>query len=206
MNSIPIRPGTVLVSIGTSVDGYVAGPHQGAENPLGEGAEERLHTWMFDPEEDNATDVASILGASAYVMGRNMYAGPGPGDWDPNWRGWWGEEPPYHAPVFVVTHHGREPLSMAGGTTFHFVTDGLVAAVERAKQAAGAGYVLISGGAAVVNQALRAGLIDELWLHVAPVLLGAGERLFEGVQLADLEQIEVRHTDLVTHLRYRVPR
>ena len=206
MNSTPIQPGTVLVSITMSLDGYVAGPNQSPTEPLGEGAEERLHTWMFDPEEDNAVEMESILGASAYVMGRNMYAGPGPGDWDPDWHGWWGEDPPYHAPVFVVTHHGRDPLPMDGGTTFHFVTDGVAAAVERAKAAAGDGYVLVAGGATVVNEALHAGLVDELWLHVAPVILGAGARLFDGAPMADLEKIEARHTDLVTHLRYRVPR
>ena len=137
-------------------------------------------------------------------MGRNMF-GPGRGEWDLEWTGWWGPEPPYHAPVFVLTHHARDPLTMDGGTTFTFVTDGIEAALDQAKAAAGDGYVVIAGGAEIINQYVRAALIDELWLHVAPVLLGAGERLFEAVPVTDLEKLEARDTDLVTHLRYRMP-
>ncbi len=137
-------------------------------------------------------------------MGRNMF-GPGRGEWDLEWTGWWGPEPPYHAPVFVLTHHARDPLTMDGGTTFTFVTGGIEAALDQAKAAAGDGYVVIAGGAEIINQYLRAGLIDELRLHVAPVLLGAGESLFEAVPVTDLEKVEARDTDLVTHLRYRIP-
>ena len=135
-------------------------------------------------------------------MGRNMF-GHGRGAWDENWRGRWGEEPPHHAPVFVLSHHPRDPLTMQGGTTFTFVTDGIEAALAPARATAGTGSVAIAGGAATVNQYLAAGLVDELWLHIAPVTLGAGERLFDGVDLT-LEPVAARHTDLVTHVRYRV--
>jgi dihydrofolate reductase len=195
----------VMCTISMSVDGYVAGPGQGLELPLGAHAEERLHRWMFEDAAENAPELDAITNARSYIMGRNMFA-PGRGAWDLEWKGWWGADPPYHAPVFVLTHHEREPLEMDGGTTFHFVTDGIEAALERAKAAAGDGYVSISGGAQTVNQYLRAGLIDELWLHVAPVLLGSGERLFDSVPLTDLEKIEGRDTRLSTHLRYRIRR
>jgi dihydrofolate reductase len=138
-------------------------------------------------------------------MGRNMF-GPGRGGWDPDWRGWWGEEPPYHGPVFVLTHHAREPLAMEGGTTFTFVTDGIESALAQAQAAAGEREVAIAGGAATVRQYLAAGAIDELRLHVAPVVLGAGEGLFEGVGDIELEPLGVSGTGLVTHLRYRVRR
>ena len=195
----------VLCSIAMSVDGFVAGPDQTLEHPLGVNIEERLHRWMFERADENAAELDAHGAASAYVMGRNMF-GPRRGEWDLEWTDWWGPEPPYHAPVFVLTHHARDPLTTVGGTTFTFVTDGIEAALDQAKAAAGDGYVLISGGAETVNQYLRAGLIDELWLHVTPVLLGAGERLFEAVPITDLEKIEARDTDLVTHLRYRIPR
>jgi dihydrofolate reductase len=134
-------------------------------------------------------------------MGRNMF-GPGRGEWDLTWRGWWGDEPPYHAPVFVLTHHERPPLAMAGGTTFHFVTSGITEALKLAREAAGGRNISVAGGAATVNQFLAAGLVDELRLHVAPVLLGGGERLFDGAGKLRLTQIEARQTSLVTHLRY----
>lgn len=132
--------------------------------------------------------------------------GPGRGDWDLDWTGWWGAQPPYHGPVFVLTHYQRASLQMAGGTTFHFVTSGITEALERAQAAAGERSVAIAGGAATVNQFLAAGLVDELRLHLAPVLLGRGERLFEGVARTDLRQVDVRPTGLVTHLRYAVLR
>jgi dihydrofolate reductase len=138
-------------------------------------------------------------------MGRHMF-GPGRGDWDLSWTGWWGPEPPYKAPVFVLTHHDREPVEMAGGTTFHFVTTGIADALQRARAAAGDRNVAIAGGAATVNQFLAAGLVDEVRLHVAPVLLGRGERLFDGVGRTDLTQVGARHTGSVTHLRYAVIR
>jgi dihydrofolate reductase len=188
-----------------SIDGYTAGPNQRLDAPFGDGVEERLHRWMFDEPEANAAALEGIKAASAYVMGRNMF-GPGRGEWDEEWKGWWGDDPPYHAPVFVLTHHPREPLAMEGGTTFAFVTDGIESALEQARAAAGDGDVAIAGGAATVNQYLAAGLIDELRLHVVPLVLGRGERLFEGVENVTLEPLDVSGNDLVTHLSYRVVR
>ncbi|MBB5958716.1 dihydrofolate reductase [Saccharothrix tamanrassetensis] len=194
--------GSVTCGIGVSVDGFVAGPNQSADDPLGEGGEQ-LHRWMFEQADQHAAEIEALVSAGAYIMGRNMF-GPGRGEWDESWRGWWGDEPPYHAPVFVLTHHPRESVEMRGGTTFHFVTEGIGRALERARAAAGDEHVAIAGGASVVNQYLAAGLVDELWLHIAPVVLGSGERLFEGVGSPTLEPVEVRTTDLVTHVRYRV--
>ena len=136
-------------------------------------------------------------------MGRNMFGG-GPGPWDESWRGWWGDDPPYHAPVYVLTHHPREPLEMEGGTTFHFVTDGVESAVEQARSAAAGQDVLVAGGAKAIQQALAAGLLDELELHVIPIVLGGGERLLENVGQPTLEQVEVRSSAVATHVRYRV--
>jgi dihydrofolate reductase len=195
----------VTCDMAMSVDGFVAGPNQTADNPFGEGVEGRLHRWMFEEPEANAAAIEAVTAARAYVMGRNMF-GPGREAWDEQWKGWWGDEPPYHAPVFVLTHHVREPLVMQGGTTFTFVTDGIEAALAQAREAAGDADVAIAGGAATVNQYLAAVLIDELRLHVAPVVLGAGERLFDGVGQLTLEPLEVSGTDLVTHLSYRVMR
>jgi dihydrofolate reductase len=195
----------VTCDMAMSVDGFVAGPHQSPSEPFGEGVEGRLHRWMFEEPETNAAVIESLTAAGAYVMGRNMF-GPGRGAWDEQWKGWWGDEPPYHAPVFVLTHHVREPLVMQGGTTFAFVTDGIEAALAQARGAAGDADVAIAGGAATVNQYLAAGLIDELRLHVAPVVLGAGERLFDGVGQLTLQPLEVSGTDLVSHLSYRVVR
>ena len=195
----------VTSDMAMSVDGYTAGPNQRLDAPFGDGVEGRLHRWMFDEPEANAAAIEGIDAASAYVMGRNMF-GPGRGEWDAEWTGWWGDDPPYHAPVFVLTHHPRAPLTMQGGTTFTFVTDGIESALEQARAAAGDGDIAIAGGAATVNQYLAAGLIDELRLHVVPLVLGAGERLFEGVGEITLERLDVSGTDLVTHLSYRVVR
>jgi dihydrofolate reductase len=195
----------VTCDMAMSVDGFVAGPNQRLAEPFGDGVRGRLTRWMLEEPEANAAAIAAITAAGAYVMGRNMF-GPGRGAWDEQWKGWWGEDPPYHAPVFVLTRHPREPLAMQGGTTFTFVTDGIALALAQAREAAGDADVAIAGGAGTVNQYLAAGLIDELRLHVAPVVLGAGERLFEGVADVDLERLDVSGTDLVTHLSYRVPR
>ena len=195
----------VTCDLTISLDGYLAGPHQTMTNPLGEGGE-RLHRWMFEEPEAHAAELEGILAAGAFIMGRNMYAGPGPGPWEADWQGWWGEEPPYHAPVFVLTHHPREPLEMQGGTTFNFVTEGIETALDRAREAAGGKDVAIAGGAHTVQQFLSAGRIDELRLHIAPILLGAGERPLDGVPDLTLEPTEVRGTSLVTHVRYRVTR
>ncbi len=201
-----------------SLDGFVAGPEQSVVDPLGKGGM-RLHEWALEtaawreqhgmPGGERSVDSEVVerveRGVGAYVMGRGMFGG-GPGPWDQGWTGWWGEEPPFHAPVFVLTHHPREPLEMRGGTTFAFVTDGIEAALERARAAAGERDVAIAGGAAAVRQYLAAGLLDELLLHVVPVTLGAGERLFEDIGGLTLEPVEVIASPAVTHLRYRVAR
>jgi dihydrofolate reductase len=196
----------VTCDMSISVDGFAAGPNQSADKPFGDGNVDALHRWMFEQPEQNATALDAITSARAYVMGRNMF-GPIRGEWDEVWTGWWGDDPPYHAPVFVLTHHPREPVQMQGGTTFTFVTDGIEAALAQAREAAGDGDVSIAGGAHTVNQYLAAGLVDELRLHVTPIVLGRGERLLDGVGGLGLEQLgEVSGTDLVTHLRYRVVR
>jgi dihydrofolate reductase len=158
---------------------------------------------MFEQPEQNAAEIEAITAAGAYIMGRNMF-GPGRGEWDQTWTGWWGDEPPYHAPTFVLTNHPREPLTMQGGTVFTFVTDGIDSALAQARAVAGDRHVAIAGGASTVNQYLAAGHIDELRLHVVPVILAAGERLFDGAPDVDLEPISVDGNDLVTHLSYRV--
>jgi dihydrofolate reductase len=203
--------------IAMSADGYIAGPNQSEENPLGEGGM-RLHEWVVKldawralhgrgPGEVNPSNEIveeAMENVGAVIMGRNMFGG-GPGPWDDSWRGWWGEDPPFHVPVFVLTHHQREPLAMDGGTTFHFVTDGIESALAQAGEAAGSRDVRLGGGAEAAQQYLAAGLIDELQLNVVPILLGAGERLFENVGAElELEQTRVVHTPEVTHIRYRV--
>ncbi|QCP00240.1 dihydrofolate reductase [Arthrobacter sp. 24S4-2] len=193
----------VTCDLTISLDGFAAGPNQSLAEPLGEGGE-LLHRWQFEEAQANAAAREGILAAGAYIMGRNMFAGPGA--WDEEWRGWWGEEPPYHAPVFVLTQHPREPLEMQGGTTFNFVTDGIESALAQARKAAGSKDVAIAGGPQTVRQYLSAGLIDELRLHIAPIVLGAGERLLDGVANLKLEPTEVSGTRLVTHVRYRVIR
>ncbi len=197
----------VTCQISMSLDGYVAGPQQSTEDPLGMGGE-RLHEWHIgpDPHPVDAEITARLLdGNGAYVMGRNMF-GPIRGEWEGDWRGWWGEDPPYHAPVFVLTHHPRESVEMAGGTTFHFVTEGLDVALERAREAAGERNVSIGGGASTVNQVLAAGQLDELSLHLAPIVLGAGEPLFVDVGDPALEIVESVTSPAATHIRYRVVR
>ena len=188
-----------------SLDGYAAGPDQSREDPLGRRGIE-VHRWhVGDPRATEADAVATgwlMRPRGAYVMGRNMY-GPVRGPCDEDWRGWWGDEPPYHAPVFVLTHHAHDPVEMQGGTTFHFVTDGFGAAYAQACEAAGERGVDIAGGASTVRQALRAGVVDELTLDIAPTLLGAGERLFDGVETFGFEPVEVLHSPLATHVRYR---
>ena len=192
--------------MGVSLDGFAAGPDQRPDEPLGTGGE-RLHEWMFGKgTEADAQIAASITGGvGAFIMGRKMFGGArDDGSWDPGWKGWWGENPPYHAPVFVLSHHEREPVPMEDGTTFHFVTDGIESAMEQARAVAGEGRVDIAGGASTVQQYLRAGLIDDLYLHIAPVILGAGERLLEDVGDLELEPVEVVASPAVTHIRYRV--
>ena len=207
----------VKCQLAISLDGYVAGPSQSLDEPLGVGGEE-LHRWVFDLEAWRAPHgleggdvnpstqvVKEAQDVGANVMGRKMFGG-GPGPWrdDPPWTGWWGEDPPFHTPVFVLTHHPREPLPMQSGTTFHVVTDGIASALEQARQAAGDRDVLINGGAEAVQQYLAAGLIDELQLHIVPLLLGDGERLLENVGDLHLEQTRVIEAPGVVHLTYRV--
>ncbi|HEY6498554.1 MAG TPA: dihydrofolate reductase family protein [Streptosporangiaceae bacterium] len=190
-----------------SLDGYVAGPDQGPDDPVGVGGL-RLHEWHWHAgEPGHEADLAMrdelLKPRGAYVMGRNMF-GPIRGEWDGDWRGWWGEEPPYHAPVFVLTHHRHDPIEMKGGTTFHFVTDGFESALAQAVEVAGGADVDIAGGASAVRQALAAGAVGELVLDVVPVLLGRGERLFDGVADPGFTPVEVVPTPYATHLRYRV--
>ena len=206
--------------ISISADGFVAGPNQSEENPLGEGGE-RLHDWVVslaawrEPHgkqggavnESTPIMEESLENVGAGVMGRNMFGPPGGGDWgDGEWKGWWGDNPPFHSDVFIVTHHPREPVEMEGGTTFSFVTDGIEPALERAKASAGGQDVMLSGGAQVINQYLAAGLLDELDLHIAPVLLGGGARLFDGLGGAEVELEQIRAVEApgVTHVKYRL--
>jgi dihydrofolate reductase len=204
------------LQISTSLDGYVAGPRPTLEQPLGEGGE-LLHEWLFrlaafrrahgmeggEVNEDTPVFEES-LGAGATIMGRRMFSGgAGPWESDPNANGWWGDDPPFHTPVFVLTHHAREELVMEGGTTFVFVTDGIESALEQARTAAGDRHVALGGGADVARQYLDAGLLDELTVHLVPVLLGGGTRLFEGATPTSLQLTRVVGSSTVTHLTYR---
>lgn len=207
---------SVTCQMSVSLDGFVAGPNQSLDNPLGEGGM-RLHDWVFEtaswrrqhgldggertPDSEVVDEVFANVGA--YIMGRKMFGG-GAGPWDETWTGWWGDDPPYHVPVFVLTHHEREPLPMLGGTTFHFVTDGIESALAQARTAADGKDVAVAGGAQTVQQYLAAGLLDELYLHIAPVVLGAGERLLDNVGDPTLEPIKVVASPTVTHVKYRV--
>ena len=200
-----------------SADGYVAGPDQSLAHPLGVGAEE-LHKWALATrsaramhgmeggdsglDDDIFIELFENLGAT--IMGRHMFGG-GNGPWDPDWRGWWGDNPPYHTPVFVLTHHARSPLEMQGGTTFYFVTEGIHAALAHAKKAAGAKDVAIAGGAEAAQQYLQADLIDEMELHVAPLFLGAGARLFENTDARQtgFECVRVVSSSAASHFKYR---
>ncbi|SMQ21470.1 Dihydrofolate reductase [Streptomyces sp. Ag82_O1-12] len=199
--------GRVICDITISADGYSAGLDQTEERPFGDdggdGSGAGLHAWMFDTPDENRAEIDRLNTAGAFIMGRNMF-GPVRGAWDRRWNGWWGGDPPFHAPVFVLTHHAREPQPMDGGTTYHFVTDGIVSALDMARNAAGGGDVTVLGGATTINQYLAAGLIHELRLHIAPLTLGAGTRLFEGVPPLELEQLTSRAASRVTHVTYRV--
>jgi dihydrofolate reductase len=208
--------------ISISADGFVAGPNQSQENPLGEGGEQ-LHEWAVSlaswreahdnqgGEVNESTPIMDETRANigAGVMGRNMFGPAHGGDWgDGQWKGWWGEDPPYHNDVFILTHHAREPVEMKGGTTYHFVTEGIDRALERAKESADGQDVRLWGGAEAIQQYLSAGLLDELELHIVPVLLGDGARLFDNCADAGiaLEQVRAVEAPGVTHLKYRVTR
>ena len=201
-----------------SLDEFVAGPRQSVENPLGIGGM-RLHQWAFPlaawramhglqgGEVDESTRVVeeSLANIGATVMGRNMFGGhPGPWDAEKPWNGWWGDDPPFHHPVFVLTHHPREPLRLEGGTTFTFVTDGIEAALEQAREAADGMDVSLAGGANVARQYLAVGRVDEMEIHLVPTLLGSGERLFDGVgdDLHGLELVRTVAAPKVTHLKF----
>lgn len=160
---------------------------------------------MFDQEDENRAEVDQMTGARVHIMGRNMF-GPVRGEWDRDWTGWWGDDPPFHGPVFVLTHHRRDSQPMEGGTTFHFVTEGIESALAQAREAASDDEISIQGGAVTINQYLAAGLVDELRLHIAPFTLGAGPRLVDGVPALSLEQIYARAASTVTHVTYRVLR
>jgi dihydrofolate reductase len=209
----------VRTHISVSADGYVAGPNQSHENPLGEGGES-LHDWMLELRawrephgneggiENASTPIFEEARANvgAEIMGRGKFGPPEGGPWKDEWRGWWGEDPPFHMPVFVVTHHERDPLTLTD-TTFTFVTEGVEAALDQAREAAGGKDVFIGGGAEIINEYLVAGLVDEIELHVAAMLLGSGSRLFEGVGPdLELEQLRAVEAPGVTHLKYRVVR
>ena len=208
----------VRAHISISADGYAAGPNQSEENPLGEGGMQ-LHDWVIALRawrEPHGREGGEVNASSAvveeekanvgvHIMGRAMFGPPGGGAWpDDPWNGWWGENPPFHTPVFVVTHHEREPLTLSD-TTFTFVTDGVEAALEQANAVSDGKDVFISGGADIINQCLAAGLVDEIEVHVTPLILGSGERLFEGVGPdLKLEQLRAVEAPGVAHLKYRV--
>jgi dihydrofolate reductase len=215
--------GKLTFEITTSVDGFTTGPNPGHDHPLGVGGD-RLHEWAFGLRSwrerhgksggttgtENDLMEESLDANGAIIMGRRMFSGgEGPWDDDPGADGWWGDDPPFRVPVFVLTHHPRETVTKEGGTTFHFVTDGIEAALEQARAAAGDRNVGVSGGASVAQQYLKAGLLDELQIHVAPVLMGDGVRLFENHLERDQVELEctmVLESPAATHLRYRVAR
>lgn len=213
--------GKVRFGVAMSIDGFIAGPNQSRKDPLGVGGM-KLHAWALElaawrrthglegGEHNPSTQVVeeSLANVGAVIMGRNMFGGH-PGPWGEGaWKGWWGENPPYHVPVFVLTHHPREPLELQGGTTFTFVTAGTQAALAQARVAAGGKDVVLGGGASLIRQYLAAGLVDEVGISLVPVFLGSGERLLEGLGQAGLQLEQVRAIEApgVTHLRYRVVR
>jgi dihydrofolate reductase len=193
----------VACSIAMSLDGFVAGSNQSFEKPFGDIPENVLHRWMFEEPEKHQTELDALLDAGAFIMGSNMF-GPKEQRGSADWKGWWGENPPYHAPVFVLSEKRRDPIVMEGGTTFTFITDGIEAALSQAKEVAGEKTIAIAGGAQTINQYLAARFLDELWLHIIPVTIGSGARLFDGVPNLELEPVAISGTQLVTHIRYRV--
>jgi dihydrofolate reductase len=201
MNKIKITSGMTM-----TLDGFTAGSNQSFAKPFGDNFDsDLLDRWMFaEPEKHkHKKEIDAILDAGAYIMGSNMF-GPKDRRDTQEWKGWWGDNPPYHAPVFVLSHKEREPIEMEGGTTFIFVTDGIESAFSKANEATGNRKVAVMGGANTVNQYLAAGLINELRLHIVPVTIGAGTRLFEEVLNLNLEPIEMSGTSTVTHIRYNV--
>ncbi|MDQ2847947.1 MAG: dihydrofolate reductase family protein [Actinomycetota bacterium] len=193
----------VTCHLSMSLDGFVGGSDQSLDHPVGVGGMQLLQ-WQLSSDEADVAARDELLGPmGAFVMGRNMF-GPIRGPWSSDWRGWWGDDPPYHAPVFVLTHHEHDPIEMSGGTTFHFVTNGFDAGLDRARDAAGEGDIRIAGGASTVRQAFTAGAIDDIYVDIIPVALGRGETIFEGSQAGALAQLEVTHSTTCTHIHYRV--
>ncbi|MBS1846566.1 MAG: dihydrofolate reductase family protein [Actinobacteria bacterium] len=192
----------VTAEMTITLDGCATGENQTREQPFGTLDGDRLHAWMFDHGDENAEEIDAARNAGAYVMGRRMFASEG-GEWDLDWQGHWGSNPPFHVPVFVLGHRPRPSVEMEGGTVFHFVTGGAAEALERAREAAGEGNVSIAGGAGTLNQYLAAGLVDVLRLHVVPFVAGGGERLFVDVGDLQLKPVSSRTTPHVTHLVYR---
>ena len=198
--------GKVTCGMSVTLDGFAAGPNQRLDSPFGDMDEDILHRWMFDDTDQpeyKAEMLNYLVDAGAFIMGKNMFM-PKEKYEDPTWKGWWGDNPPYHAPVFVLCEKPRDPIKMEGGTTFYFVTDGIESALEQAQEVAGDRHIHITGGANTVNQYLAAGIVDELWLHLAPHTIGSGARLFEGVPNLRLEPQEISGTKLSTHIRYKV--
>ena len=192
----------VTADMTVTLDGYASGLRQSREKPFGTMDHHRLHHWMFEHRDENLEEAGAITQAGAYIMGRKMFSAEENQDWDLDWTGWWGPNPPYHAPTFVLCHQPRESIEMDGGTTFHFSTDGIEATLERARQAAGEKDVSIAGGPGTLNQYLAAGLVDELRLHVSPFVAGEGERVFVDTPGVELRPVSSRTTPHVTHLVY----
>ena len=193
----------VTCHVSMSLDGFIGGPDQSLDDPVGVGGMQLLR-WQSSPDEADVAARDELMGAmGAFIMGRNMF-GPIRGPWSEDWRGWWGEDPPYHGPVFVLTHHDHAPIEMSGGTTFYFVTDGFDAALNRARDAAGESDIRIAGGASTVRQAFAANVIDDIYLDIIPVALGRGESIFEGPPPATFTQIDVSHSSTYTHIHYLV--
>jgi dihydrofolate reductase len=186
-----------------TMDGFGTGLNQSRERPFGTIDPRQLARWMFEDGDNNRAEIDAVCNYGAYIMGRNMFAAPGPDAWEIEWTGWWGDNPPYHAPVFVLTHHARPPITMEGGTVFHFVTEGPKVALERARAAAGERNVAIAGGVHTLRHYLNAGAVDALHLKIVPLLAGDGERLWDEVTV-ELEPTGARATRYVTHLDYRV--
>lgn len=186
-----------------SIDGFGTGLNQTRAKPFGDIEGEPMHRWMFEDAENNRAEMDAITNYGAFIMGRNMFAAPGPDVWEEEWKGWWGPNPPYHAPVFVLTHYARPPIEMEGGTVFIFVTEGPEAALAKARAAAGERNVVIAGGVSTLRNYLNAGAVDTLHLQIAPVVLGQGERLWDGLT-ATLEPTGARATRFTTHMDYRV--
>lgn len=206
------------LDITMSLDGFITGPEPRLDQALGRNGE-ALHEWAFATRSwreshgkeggehgpDSKVMAEALKASGATIMGRRMFSlGEGPWEQDPKADAWWGDTPPFHHPVFIVTHHDREPVEKRGGTTFTFVTDGIEAALDQARDAAGDKHVALAGGADIAQQYLKAGLLDEIQIHVVPLLLGEGIRLFEGLEGVELEQVRVIESPLVTHLKYRV--